>query len=68
MYKSVKTERAVRRMVSIIADMKGVYRYRVWQKILVMIYNELDEKQKEYVKKRLKSEGIDIDEFIKNGV
>ena len=64
MYKSVKTEMTIKKMIGAIADYRGKYRYIIWRETIKLVYNSLSDKEKEYVKMRLKKEGIDIEEVI----
>ena len=66
MYESVKTEMTIKKMIGAIADYRGKYRYVIWKEAIKLLYNSLSDKEKEYVKMRLKKEGIDIEAFINN--
>ena len=65
-YESVKTEKAIRELVRTIADVEGKLKYRVWRDVICIVYNNLDDKLKETVKKRLEKKGIRIEDFIQD--
>jgi len=64
MYESVRTEATIKRMIGAIADYRGIFRYQVWKEVIKIVYDNLSDEEREYLKKRLKREGIDIEEFV----